>query len=113
MEELRDVVRSRATTNFKFGEWVRVVKYRWSLEPLSACGSILGGGGGRFNIGDIDTTRFPPFPAVYLAENEETASCEVFGVKPKGESDLDRVDLSLIKRGSYTLIRIEGMPVGL
>lgn len=50
---------------FEFSAWQRAVKYRYSLAPLSTKGSLVDPGG-RFNIGAIDPSRFPLFPALLL-----------------------------------------------
>ena len=47
--------------------------YRYSLEPLSAKGSLAHGG--RFNVGqNIDSSRFSSFPCLYVAEDYDTAA---------------------------------------
>ena len=52
------------------------MKYRWGNKPLSARGSLQDPGG-RFNIGEIDTTRFPPFSGLYIASDKETSIQEI------------------------------------
>jgi RES domain-containing protein len=55
--------------------WSRIQDYRYSMTPLSLVGSLMQGG--RFNIGnDIDPSQFPAFPALYVAEDYETAYAE-------------------------------------
>lgn len=107
MESLQDAIRSKTARDFQFTDWTRIVKYRWTMKPLSAEGSLLADGGGRFNIGEIDGTRFPIFPALYLAENADIAFREVFGPDPKCKG-LDALDYSLTKPDSYTCVRVSG-----
>src|SRR6266699_2086977 len=70
-EELNSSLRN-AAADFQCSRWQRVVKYKYSLDPLSAKGS-LSDPGGRFNVGAIDPTRYPMFPALYLAADKATA----------------------------------------
>lgn len=60
--------------------WRRIVSHQHSNTPLSTVGSVLHLPGGRFNIGQIDVERFPQFPALYLAEDVQTAYLECFGL---------------------------------
>ena len=56
-DELKSSLLERAQP-FEFLNWQRAVKYKYSLAPLSAKGSLVDPGG-RFNIGAIDVARFP------------------------------------------------------
>ncbi|HEU4604510.1 MAG TPA: RES family NAD+ phosphorylase [Steroidobacteraceae bacterium] len=89
--------------------WARVTDYRWSLEPLSSSGSLKGIGG-RFNIGqDLDRARTQFFPALYLAENLDTAFCEFFGGPP--HTDRGRLSLqefALRRATSFTTFALRG-----
>lgn len=106
IDELKDAIRTKATSSFKIEKWCRVVMYKWALEPLSAKGSLLSIGG-RFNVGNgIDPIRFPVFSALYLADNNETAITEVFGVSQHQE--LSNLDLALANADSFGLVRIDG-----
>lgn len=59
--------------------WGRAIQYKYSDTPLSCVGSTKWVGG-RFNYGvDIDSSRFAPFPALYLAEDMETGLREMQG----------------------------------
>ncbi len=63
---------------FPFSRWTRVVSYQYSIEPLSAAGS-LHAYGGRFNPGvDLDPGTLNPWPALYIGEDTETALREKF-----------------------------------
>lgn len=52
--------------------------YQYSLQPLSCAGSLQSVGG-RFNAGfELDDNTLNPWPALYLAENFETAYREKY-----------------------------------
>lgn len=58
--------------------WARMVTYQYSLQPLSCAGSLQSVGG-RFNAGfELDENTLQPWPALYLAEDFETAYREKF-----------------------------------
>lgn len=62
---------------FNFKKWQRVVKYKYCLNPLSMRGSLNDIAGGRFNIGNIDKTKFTPSPCLYIAKDKITAQQEM------------------------------------
>ena len=87
--------------------WVRIVDYKYSLQPLSAAGSLAYGG--RFNIGnDLDPLKFPAFAALYLAESYETAYEERFGLRPSRDASIQGHELALRQPGSFTAVRTVG-----
>lgn len=93
-----------------FSRWTRVVSYQFSLEPLSAAGS-LHGFGGRFNPGaDLDPGTLNPWPALYIAEDPETALREKFQMAA-GDSvgGLTPNELALTSSTSYTTLSVNGM----
>lgn len=55
--------------------WVRIVSWKYSNDPLSIKGSCLNAPGGRFNYGDIGD-EYDPFGALYIAEDFDTAHKE-------------------------------------
>ncbi len=61
--------------------WQRLVTAKYMLDPLSISGSINHAVGGRFNIGNLDESRFERFPALYLAVDKHTAFAEKFGIE--------------------------------
>lgn len=69
-----------ASTNKKFSNnfWFRTVAWKYSPQPLSLEGNIQRGG--RLNFGTAlgDKNRFPPFPAIHLAETKEASELEFF-----------------------------------
>lgn len=104
-EELNSSLRNTAA-GFQFSRWQRVVKYKYSLDPLSAKGS-LSDPGGRFNVGAIDPTRYPMFPALYLAADKGTALAEVLG-RDKDSGSLTPEELALTKPDSISAVSVSG-----
>jgi RES domain-containing protein len=107
---LRDALLSQTLSSFEFDGWSRIVDYRYGLEPLSVAGSLKGEGG-RFNIGsELSPAAFTAFPALYVAEDYETAFRERFAVsssvKPGG---LSAQELALRSPGSFTQVRLRGL----
>ncbi len=80
MENLRQALREEQKEYVFDKSWKRIVSQQYSNNPLSTTGSVLSIPGGRFNIGNIDIERFPQFPALYLAENTQTAYLESLGL---------------------------------
>ena len=108
IEQLKDALASNVQ-KFGFSQWQRIVTYSFSLEPLSTKGSILNDLGGRFNIGDIDSTRFPRFGALYLAEDRETAFKEKFGLsQDEKHKGLTAEELSLTSNESISIVNLRG-----
>ncbi len=89
--------------------WVRIVDYRYCLEPLSPAGSLRGIGG-RFNVGDdLRSAGFDSWPALYLAENAETAYREKFQC-PAGSlhKGLSPEELALQIEGGFSVAIVKG-----
>ena len=92
---------------FSFNRWQRIVDFHRSLTPLSTRGSVLTDPGGRFNVGDIDASKFPSFPALYLASDHATALLEKFG--PADETrGLASNDYALRPSTSYSCLLLRG-----
>lgn len=91
--------------------WLRGVTYQYSTAPLSAAGSLTGSGG-RFNAGaQVDSAGWalPPWPALYLATDRNTAYAEKFGVVlSRNDNGVSGEDLALHPNGSYSMVRIDG-----
>jgi len=104
-EQLKSSLRDRAGS-FEFQNWQRVVKYKYSLDPLSAKGSLVDPGG-RFNIGEIDPTRYPVFPALYIASNKGTAMAEALG-REKNAGSLSPEEVALTKPDSIAVLSVSG-----
>lgn len=106
---LRDALLSQTLSSFEFDGWSRIVDYRYGLEPLSVAGSLKGEGG-RFNIGsELSPAAFTAFPALYVAEDYETAFRERFaGPSSAKPGELSAQELALRSPGSFTQVRLRG-----
>ena len=94
---------------FSFKGWHRCISYKFSDNPLSARGSLLNDPGGRFNIGDIDSLKFPRFPALYIADNFEIAYRERNQMPSIADTaGLTADELALSTQESFTDLRIDG-----
>ena len=98
---------SERAAPFQFPRWQRAVKYRYSLFPLSAKGSLRDPGG-RFNIGEIDTARFAAFAALYLASDKATALDELLERRDVPGQSLTAEELALAKSASLTVVSVSG-----
>jgi RES domain-containing protein len=89
--------------------WVRIVDYQFSNQPLSSAGSLTGYGA-RFNAGmDLDPGTLSPWPALYLAENYETAYREKFQLKSSETVDgLKPEELALTHGRSNSTVLLQG-----
>ncbi len=107
-QALCEAIQNAKSSSIELTRWVRIVDYRYSLEPLSSAGSLVKGG--RFNIGkDINPLQFPPYPALYIAENYITAYAEKFGVPESTEADgLSGHELALRKPTSFSSVNVSG-----
>lgn len=107
--ELMDALRSVPSVPMDFSGWVRLVLWRYTNDPLSAAGSLTNYGG-RFNIGaDVDNAIHARWPALYIAENQETAYREKFGLNKGDRIDgLSGDELALTTDGSHTAVRLDG-----
>ncbi len=108
-EELCESLRTTQHTSLPLDQWVRVTDYQWCLQPLSAQGS-LSGIGGRFNIGrELTRARWHEFPALYIADNFDTAIRERYG-GPLEEviGNLTRQEFALRRPGSFSTFFIRG-----
>ena len=90
-------------------QWVRIVTYQYSLEPLSYAGGLRDIGG-RFNAGaELDDGTLKPWPALYIAENLETAFREKFQLaKTDSVGGLTPQELALEHGVSHTKIFVKG-----
>jgi hypothetical protein len=104
-EQLKTSLRDKALP-FEFSKWQRIVKYKYSLEPLSTKGSLVDPGG-RFNVGEIDPLRYPVFPALYIASDKSTGLAEVLGREdPIG--GLTPQELALTRQDSVSAVSVSG-----
>ena len=108
-EELCASLRNTQHTSLPLDQWVRVTDYQWCLQPLSAQGSLRGIGG-RFNIGcELTRARGHEFPALYIANDFDTAIRERYGVTlDEVTGGLSRQEFALRTPGSFTTFFIRG-----
>lgn len=107
VSQLKGALTEAAIGPFDFPNYYRTVKYKWSHDPLSVRGSVLDVGG-RFNFGEIDRIKFPPFPCLYLGADRITAFQELFQVPPDGRQGLAPQDLALSIQSSVTSLSVFG-----
>jgi len=96
---------------FKIKNWIRLVDYQFSNEPLSCAVSLCSPeGGGRFNVGiELDPGTLHPWPALYLAQDHETAYREKFQMECRGSVDgLSPDELALNPGINYTALSLNG-----
>jgi len=105
--DLCDALRQSAPASIAVDRWARIVDYKYSLQPLSAAGSLVRGG--RFNIGnDLDPGKYPIFPALYLAADYDTAYAERFGQSSIASGQLESHEYALRTPGSFTSVNVNG-----
>ncbi len=97
----------KASTPYSFSPCYRVFRFKWALGPLSSKGSLKVPGG-RFNIGDIDESLFQKFPALYLAEDADTALCEMIGPRRNPLETFNQFDLASINEKSLSIVATYG-----
>jgi hypothetical protein len=98
-----------ASLSYDFEHWVRSVTYQYSFEPLSCVGSLTDIGG-RFNAGfELDDNPLKPWPALYIAQDLETAYREKFGLASTDLVDgLRPEELGLEGKTSHSNIVLNG-----
>ncbi len=106
-DQIRDVLLGTSEKNFSFERWQRTVKYKYALEPFSVAGSLKDPGG-RFNIGDINPSQFPPFPALYIAADKNTALQELLSQKIDAGQEKRALDFALAISDSIASISLSG-----
>lgn len=107
--ELRLALQSIPGIRVSLGGWGRAIDFKYSNLPLSCLGSMQWVGG-RFNYGiDIDSSRYTPFPALYLAEDMETALREKNGLlRDSSRAGLTADELALCGKTSVTWLAVKG-----
>lgn len=96
-----------AAEPLEFRQWQRAIRYKFVFEPLSAKGS-LNDPGGRFNIGDIGSIKFSPFPALYLAEGQDTAMQEMLCQQLDEGGSLTPFEFALANKESFAVVSVNG-----
>jgi hypothetical protein len=89
--------------------WVRIVSYQYSNSPLSCVGSMKSIGG-RFNAGsELDPDTLSAWPALYVAQDYETAYREKFQLPTTGSVDgLTPMELALKAGASHSTVQLRG-----
>lgn len=109
-DKIKESLLEAAQKPFTFEKWQRAVKYKYANEPLSVAGSLVDPGG-RFNIGDINLSQFPSFPAFYIAFNKDTAIQELLSQKidpSQQDLKLDPLDFALTRHDSIAIVSLSG-----
>jgi hypothetical protein len=104
-----DALASMGSLSMDLSHWGRAIQYKYATQPLSCAGSLKWVGG-RFNYGvDIDSSRFAPFPALYLAEDIETGLREMQGLtRENRRGGLSADDLNLCAANGVAWVAVEG-----
>jgi RES domain-containing protein len=107
--ELLEAIRSSTRGPFEFKHWGRLVDYQYTNQPLSTAGSVKRDGG-RFNIGGgLNPATYSPFPALYVAEDFETAYREKFSIERSVQGGgLTTDELALRRESSFTFVGMSG-----
>jgi RES domain-containing protein len=107
--KLCDALRQAGGTALDLRSWARIVTYQYSLQPLSCAGSLQSVGG-RFNAGfELDDNTINPWPALYLAEDFETAYREKFQLASSELTDgLKPHELALEQAVAHTTLFLSG-----
>jgi len=106
-DDLRKALLEATEGPFQFSKWQRITKYKYALDPLSVRGSLTDPGG-RFNIGDINPAQFPPFPALYVAVDKDTAPQEVLSQNVAPGKESDALDFALVRPDSIAVVSLSG-----
>ena len=108
--QLLDALKLQQSKPLRLHAWVRIVDYQYTNMPLSSAGSLTGFGG-RFNAGmDLDAGTLNPWPALYLAEDYETAYREKFQLKSSQTVDgLKAEELALQSGRSHSTVLLQGL----
>jgi RES domain-containing protein len=107
--KLCDALKQTGGVALDLQRWARTVTYQYSLQPLSCAGSLQSVGG-RFNAGfELDDNTLHPWPALYLAEDFETAYREKFQLASTDLTDgLKPEELALEHAVGLTTVFLNG-----
>jgi len=92
--------------DFSFSKWQRTVKWKYSLHPLCALGSLTDPGG-RFNVGEVNS-NIPTFPALYIASDKDTAFQETLIQNVENKLGLSSIELAMMNPQSEATISMSG-----
>lgn len=107
--KLREALGTVTGTTIELAGWGRALAYKYSNTPLSCVGSLKWVGG-RFNYGvDIDSSRYTPFPALYLAQDLETGLREMHGLlRDNDRAGMTANELAFCSESGITWAAVEG-----
>ncbi len=107
MPEMLAALQAQQGRSLVLENWVRLVTYTYSRQPLSAAGSLLTYGG-RFNAGaGLDVGTLQPWPCLYIAENFETAVREKYQLASDASHQGLRPDeLALQPNSSHVTLQV-------
>lgn len=105
-EEIRAALQSIPGISISVDDWCRQVKARYALSPLSCAGSLISSG--RFNYGNDLDSRFPRFPALYIAEDRATAHCEMFQIATESSGRLSAEEMNFQPSQSIAAYALAG-----
>ena len=103
LNEIADALMSNIQIDYEDSNFSRIVGSKFSTMPLSSKGSYLTPSGGRVNTGQ-SISYHSYFPALYIANDFETAYVEKFSFP---SSDSIGLDLALRKPDSFTHQRVK------
>lgn len=107
-DAIRNALLKNCTSNYKIQHWQRAVKYKYGLHPFSTVGSLRFIGG-RFNVGHDINSELPSFPALYLAQDKDTALQEHLGQEPLPKDlGLTPKEMALTNPTSETIVSVSG-----
>jgi RES domain len=107
MEDLKSALVSSCVKDFSFSKWQRAVKWKYGLHPLSTVGS-LAYIGQRFNVGVDVNPSAASFPALYIAEDKDTALQETLGQANSEIQGLTPQQLALMNPQSEAIVSVSG-----
>lgn len=106
-DQIKNALLEASEKGFLFERWQRAVKYKYALEPFSVAGSLIDAGG-RFNIGDINSLQFQPFPALYIASDKDTALQELLSQQIQPGQEERALDFALSNPASIASVSLSG-----
>ncbi|OGX35829.1 MAG: hypothetical protein A3C36_06465 [Omnitrophica WOR_2 bacterium RIFCSPHIGHO2_02_FULL_52_10] len=107
-DKIKEALLGAAQKRFTFEKWQRAVKYKYATNPLSMRGSLVDPAGGRFNIGDINPSQFPSFPALYIAADKGTALQELLCQKIDPGEEARAAEFALTDPRSTANVSLSG-----
>jgi len=106
-DHLIEALNLSCKNSFSFTSWQRAVRWKYSLHPLCTIGS-LSWAGQRFNAGKETENIMPPFPALYIAIDKDTALQETLGQEPSKDKGLTPREIALINPVSQCIVSVSG-----